>query len=84
MNKQNSFFNSFTQVALPVFTIGTQIAFALKVPQWGLIVNLIAQPFWFYSGWVAYKKAGQSGILITTIVVTVIIIFGIVNYWVKF
>jgi len=81
MKKNNTLFNTVTQIAIPVLTVGTQIAIALKYPQWGLVVNLIAQPFWLYSAWKAYKKAGQIGLLITTVLVTVVIILGIINYF---
>ncbi len=81
MKKDNNLFNTVTQIAIPVLTVGTQIAIALKYPQWGLVVNLIAQPFWLYSAWKAYKKAGQIGLLITTVLVTVVIILGIINYF---
>ncbi len=64
-----------------VLTIGAQIAIALKYPQWGLIINLASQPFWLYSSWKSYKEAGQIGILITTVIFTVITILGIINYW---
>ncbi|MFH1895956.1 MAG: hypothetical protein ABH814_00580 [bacterium] len=62
-------------------TISTQIAIALKYPQWGLILNICAQPFWIYSGWKAYKKAGQVGLFVTTIIATIVMALGIVNYW---
>lgn len=81
MKKDKSLFNTITQVAIPVLTVGTQIAIALKYPQWGLVINLISQPFWIYSSWKAYKKAGQVGLLATTLMVTVVIILGIVNYF---
>lgn len=73
--------NIITQFAIPVLTITTQIAIALKYPQYGLIINMIAQPFWIYSGWKAYKQAGQIGLFITTLIITVIIGLGIINYW---
>ena len=79
--KNNNFFNSITQIALPFFTVGAQIATAFKYPQWGLIINLIAQPFWIYSSWKSYKGAGQIGIFITSIIFTVVTIVGIINYW---
>ncbi len=81
MKKNNSLFNTITQVAIPVLTIAASIAIALKYPQWGLVINLIGQPFWIYSAWKAYKKAGQIGLLITTIMVTIVICLGIVNYF---
>ena len=81
MKKDNNLFNTVTQIAIPVLTVGTQIAIALKYPRWGLVVNLIAQPFLLYSAWKAYKKAGQIGLLITTVLVTVVIILGIINYF---
>ena len=61
MEKDKSLFNTITQVAIPVLTVGTQIAIALKYPQWGLVINLISQPFWIYSSWKAYKKPVKSG-----------------------
>ena len=81
MDKNKSLFNMVTQVAIPVLTVGTQIAIALKYPQWGLVINLVSQPFWIYSSWKAYKKAGQVGLLVTTIMVTIVICLGIVNYF---
>lgn len=83
-NNKNNLFNQITQIAIPVLTISVQIAFAFKLPQWGLIINMIAQPFWIYSAWKSYKQAGQIGLFITTILVTIIIGLGIINYWVKF
>jgi hypothetical protein len=80
MNKEKSF-NLATQFALPGLTIGAQIATSLKYPQFGLIINLLAQPFWLYSSWKSYKQAGQIGFLITTIIFTVITAMGIINYW---
>lgn len=80
MNK-NKILNSTAQIALPSLTIGAQLAIALKFPEYGLIINLLAQPFWLYSSWKAYKKAGQSGILITAIIITIVLISGIINYW---
>jgi len=82
-NNKNSF-NTLTQVAIPVLTVGTQLFIAMKLPQWGLIVNFIAQPFWLYSSWKSYKQAGQIGLLVTTILVTIIIGLGLINYWIKF
>lgn len=73
-----------TQFLLPTFTIGANIALAAKYPEWALILNLVVQPLWLYSSWKAYKEAGQIGFLITSIFLTIIMMAGIVNYWVKF
>lgn len=73
--------NTFAQYALPMLTISSQIAIAIKYPQYGLIINLLAQPFWWYSAWKAYKEAGQIGMLVSTIILTIVTIFGIINYW---
>ena len=75
-------FNSLAQFAIPSLTIGAQIAIALKYPQWGLLVNLMAQPFWLYSSWKAYKQAGQVGILITTVIFIIVTVAGLINYWI--
>jgi len=79
--KNKDIFNNITQVALPLLTIGGQAATALKFPQWGLIIGLMVQPFWFYAAWKSFKQAGQIGILITTIIFTIVTAFGIINYW---
>lgn len=79
--KNEKLFNNVAQFALPALTIGGQIATSLKFPEYGLILNLLAQPFWLYSSWKAFKQAGQIGILITTIIFTLITAMGIINYW---
>ena len=79
--KKDQLANNVSQFAIPSLTIGAQIATSLKFPQYGLILNLLAQPFWLYSSWKAYKNAGQSGILVTTIIFTIITMMGIINYW---
>lgn len=84
MKDDSSLFNKTTQIALPIMTVAVQAAIALKLPQWGLVINMLAQPFWIYSAWKSYKQAGQIGLLVTTLIVTVIIGLGIINYWVKF
>jgi hypothetical protein len=80
MTKEKLFDNT-AQFALPTLTIGAQVATSMKFPEYGLIINLMVQPFWFYSSWKAYKQAGQLGILITTIIFTIITLMGIINYW---
>ncbi len=81
--KNNKIFDSLTQIAIPVLTLGAQVILALKHPLLALILMLLAQPFWLYSSWKSYKQAGQSGILVNTVAFTFITIFGIVNYWIQ-
>lgn len=78
---QKSNFNTTAQFMLPFFTLSSILLISFKQPQWGLITNLIAQIFWLYSGWKAWKEANQIGIFINAIAFTVIVIFGIINYW---
>ncbi len=80
--KDNKRFNLLAQFVIPTLTISAQIAVALKIPQWGLLISMSAQPFWLYSSWKAYKKAGQIGLFITAIIITIVFGFGIFNYWV--
>ncbi|MEI7890451.1 MAG: hypothetical protein WCI36_00625 [bacterium] len=80
--KNEKKFDTLAQFAIPILTIGAQIVIAFKLPQWGLIVVLLAQPFWMYSSWKSYKKAGQIGILINTVIFTIVTAFGIINYWI--
>ncbi|EKD25580.1 MAG: hypothetical protein ACD_80C00013G0010 [uncultured bacterium (gcode 4)] len=80
--KQKNMRNTITQFALPFFTIISFAAISLKLPQRWVILNLLAQPFWLYSSWKGYKQAGQIGMFINTVIITLILIWGIVNYWV--
>ncbi|EKE19756.1 MAG: hypothetical protein ACD_8C00113G0004 [uncultured bacterium] len=80
MEKDN-WINKFSQFAIPILTVGAQIITALKYPQYGLIVNLLAQPFWLYSSWKSYKEAGQIGIFVNTVVFSLVTLGGIINYW---
>lgn len=77
----NSYFDKATQVLLPALTITGFALTAMKKPQLGLIFNLISEIFWLYSSWYAWKKAGQVGIFITTLIITVIVTYGVINYW---
>lgn len=80
INKEKAV-STVTQVALPALTLGAQLATSMKYPQWGLILALLAQPFWLYSSWKSWKDADQIGIFINTVVFTFITAFGIINYW---
>ncbi len=75
-------FDEADQVLLPLLTIGGYILISMKLPSWGLLVNLVAQIFWIYSGYIAWKKGGQIGILVTSLILTVILAYGVLNYWV--
>ena len=73
--------NGLMQVGLVGFTALGFLLTSLKLPQYGVIANLIAQIFWLYSSYKAWRQADQVGIFITTICITLILIGGIVNYW---
>ena len=70
-----------TQILLPGLTILGFLLTSLKMPQYGIVINLVAQIFWIYAGWQAWKKASQIGIFINSVIVTVIILAGVINYW---
>lgn len=74
-------FNNLMQAGLTTFTLLGILFTSLKMPQYGLILILISEFFWLYSSYRAWKDAGQIGIMITTVVYTVIVIVGVVNYW---
>lgn len=74
-------FNKATQILLPVFTILGFMFTSFKRPDLGLIFNLISEIFWLYSGYVAWKKANQFGIFLTTLIITAIVLYGVINYW---
>lgn len=74
-------FNAFMQVGLTGFTLLGILFTSLKMPEYGLILILISEVFWLYSSYKAWKEAGQIGIMITTVVYTVVVIGGVINYW---
>ena len=80
MKKQLNF-NDYMQVGLVAFTMLGFLLTSLKYPQYGLIVNLISEFFWVYSSYKSWKQAGQIGMFINTIVITIIVMFGVINYW---
>jgi hypothetical protein len=74
--------NTAVQVGLIGFTGLGFLLTSLKLPQYGLIANLISQVFWLYSAYKAWREADQIGIFIVTIFITLTLISGIINYWV--
>jgi len=74
-------FNNLAQVCIVSFTMFGFLLTALKLPQWGLASNLTAQPFWLYSSYKSWKNADQFGAFITTLIITVVLLFGVINYW---
>ena len=75
-------FNALAQVCLVFFTSLGFLLTSLKMPEYGLISNLLAQVFWIYSTYRAWKEADQVGTFVNTIITTVIIVAGVVNYWI--
>jgi len=80
-NPERRSFNGLMQVGLVGFTMLGFLLTSLKLPQYGLIANLISQVFWLYSTYKAWKEADQVGMFINTLVVTAILMLGIMNYW---
>ena len=73
--------NAMMQVGLVGFTGLGFLLTSLKLPQYGVLANLVAQIFWTYSAFKAWRQADQVGILIATICITLILVGGAVNYW---
>jgi hypothetical protein len=74
-------FNDIVQIGLIGFTGLGFLLTSLKRPQYGLIANLVGQIFWLYSSYRAWREADQVGIFVTTIFVTLILVYGVSNYW---
>lgn len=81
VKKKVNFFDQATQILLPIFTILGFLFISAKKPEIGLIFNLIAQIFWLYASYKAWKEAGQIGIFITTLILGAIVLYGVINYW---
>ncbi|MDQ3076369.1 MAG: hypothetical protein M3Q34_04575 [bacterium] len=73
--------NNLIQFFLVVFTILGFLFTSLKMPAYGLVFNMISQIFWLQASYKAWKDANQIGIFINTVIITIILMFGIVNYW---
>jgi hypothetical protein len=80
-SSKNPLFNTFMQVGLVGTTMIGLLLVSMKMPAHGLLVNLVAQIFWFYSSYHAWKEANQIGVFVNTILYTLIVIYGVVNYW---
>lgn len=74
--------NNFMQAGLLIFTTAGFLLMSMKMPQYGLVLSLIAQIFWLYASYKAWKEAGQIAIFINTIALTIIFGYGVLNYWV--
>ena len=70
------------QAGLVIFTMLGFLLTAMKFPQYGLLSNLFAQIFWLYSSYKAWKEANQIGIFINTILILLILMYGVANYWI--
>jgi len=73
--------NILMQIGLVVCTGLGFLLTSLKLPHYGVIANLIGQVFWVYSSYRAWREADQIGIFISTVVITLILIYGVTNYW---
>ena len=73
--------NSIVQVCLVGFTIAGFLLTSFRLPQYGLLAALVSEIFWLYSSYRAWKQANQIGIFINTIIITLIVIGGVINYW---
>ncbi len=73
--------NILIQVCLIVFTVIGFSLTSLKLPEYGVVANLVAQVFWLYSSYRAWREAGQIGMFICSILVTFILLYGVENYW---
>lgn len=73
--------NTVVQVCLPTFTAASFLLTSMKLPQYGVIVALVSQVFWIYSGYRAWKEADQIGVLVNALIATAIFAYGVINYW---
>ena len=74
-------FNSAAQFGLVIFTLAGFLLTSLKLPQYGVMVSFVSQFFWLYSSYHAWKEAKQPGMFVNSLIVTVILFIGVINYW---
>lgn len=80
--KKHLTINNLVQICIVSFTLLGFLLTSLKLPAWGLVSNLMSQPFWLYSSYRSWKKADQLGAFITTVMMTLVLLFGVINYWI--
>jgi hypothetical protein len=73
--------NIVMQIGLVTFTGLGFLFTSMKLPHYGVAANLVGQIFWLYSSYRAWREADQIGIFILTICITLILLYGVVNYW---
>ena len=73
--------NSLMQICLVLFTSLGFLLTGLGLPRYGLVSNLIGEIFWLYSSYKAWKKADQVGMFINSIIITIVLLAGVINYW---
>ncbi|MBP6994283.1 hypothetical protein KBB12_03510 [Candidatus Woesebacteria bacterium] len=81
MSRNQIWFDKLTQILLPILTVVGLTLTANRMPKPGFIISSISQIFWLYTSYQSYKKAGQVGILITTVIMTFVNIYGIYSWW---
>jgi len=78
---KTALFDKISNICLPIFSILGFLLISLKLPQWGQASVLFSEIFWLYSGYRAWKNANQIGIFVTAVVITIILLGGLINYW---
>jgi hypothetical protein len=73
--------NIVMQIGLVAFTALGFLFTSMKLPHYGVAANLVGQIFWLYSSYRAWREADQIGIFILTIGITLILLYGVANYW---
>jgi hypothetical protein len=81
MTPSRKLLDTVMNTGLVVFTMLGFLLTSMKLPEYGLISNLVSEIFWVYSAYRSWKEANQIGILITTVMITGILIWGVINYW---
>jgi hypothetical protein len=75
-------FRRFVQYAMPGFTVCASLCTSFRHPDYGQLIGLVAQIFWGYTGWVAWRERGEKGILINTLIIGGVLCVGVTNYWI--
>jgi hypothetical protein len=68
--------NILMQIGLVAFTALGFLFTSMKLPHYGVAANLVGQIFWLYSSYRAWR-----GMFILTICITLILLYGVANYW---
>ena len=81
-DKRPTLFSTTIQVGLIALTLIGTMLIALELPEYGIVIQWVAQIFWLYNTYIIYRDDNtQWGMFVLSIIMALVIWYGILNYW---